>query len=120
MFEDLTITYDNSIDDIKQDIFGLTNVGRIEALSARQLSQLQERLDSFAKEYETRRYASKVLRRLNFAEIRRRWGRITDAEKNTNTWIFDRAKTRFLDWLEAGRGIFWITGRVRHGVSGGT
>lgn len=31
--------------------------------------------------------------------------------------MFDRAKTGFLDWLETGRGIFWITGKAGSGKS---
>ncbi|KAL7783452.1 hypothetical protein V8C37DRAFT_413714 [Trichoderma ceciliae] len=115
--QELAIDYDSSLDDIQSDILGLTKVDRIELLSGEQLSQLKERLDSFAGEYKSRRHTSQILQRLNFVEIRRRWDRIPDTEKNTNTWIFDRAKSSFLDWLEAGRGIFWITGKAGSGKS---
>lgn len=39
--------------------------------------------------------------------------RIPAAEKFTNAWLFDRTKTNFVDWLESGSGIYWITGKVR-------
>lgn len=115
--QELAIDYDSSLDDIQSDILGLTKIDRIELLSGEQLSQLKERLDSFAGVYKSRRHTSQILQRLNFVEIRRRWDRIPDTEKNTNTWIFDRAKSSFLDWLEAGRGIFWITGKAGSGKS---
>ena len=99
---------------IQRDILRLVERdGRlgIEA-AAMQRASLKESLDLFEQERRARRLQFKVIESLYFPEIRRRWRQISDADHLTNTWLFDRTRTDFLDWLESGSGIYWISGIV--------
>ncbi|GIZ49069.1 hypothetical protein CKM354_001210900 [Cercospora kikuchii] len=82
-----------------------------------------------------------ILRSLKYEEIRDRWGRIQDPHGKTYSWVFeatpadtptfpysDRMQSwlasqprltpvNFLDWLENGNGIYWITGKPGCGKS---
>lgn len=99
-------------EDVKSDILELTHVGEPDAQSGEQSQRLQDRLDTLVEKWRARRHIINVLQRLDFPEIRRRWDRISPTEDKTNEWIYDQGKTGFLDWLEHGRGIFWISGKV--------
>ncbi|KAK3339840.1 hypothetical protein B0T25DRAFT_512081 [Lasiosphaeria hispida] len=116
VYQDLAIPYSDSLDNIQSSILTLTGAEE-KALDSQHLQSLRDRMSSFEREYRARKYTSCILRKLHFAEIKRRWDRITTSEKNTNTWIFDEAKTDFLSWLEHGSGIFWITGKAGSGKS---
>ena len=108
----MAVNYENSLDSYQTDILNLTSPGSYNVLDRDQLDRLNNRLHKFEQECKDRRHTARVLGRLDFPEIRRRWDKIHATEKNTNTWIFDRQKTNFLDWLESGNDIFWITGKV--------
>jgi hypothetical protein len=97
---------------MQREILRLTSAGGFSPMSREQLGHLRERLDSFGREYRARKHASRILQRLTFVEIGRRWSRIPNAEKSTNSWLFKDRKTGFLKWLRAGSGIYWITGKV--------
>lgn len=82
-----------------------------------------------------------ILKSLKFEEIRDRWGRIKDPHEETYSWVFkampeappttmfsDRmqewlmrqprlAPLNFMEWLEKGNGIYWITGKPGCGKS---
>jgi len=81
-------------------------------LEVEQLARLKGCLDSFEAERVLRRRQSALIQSLYFPEIRRRWEQVPNADNLTNAWLFDRTKTTFLDWLESGSGIYWITGKV--------
>ncbi|KAJ4138758.1 hypothetical protein NW768_002630, partial [Fusarium equiseti] len=113
----MAINYESSLDSYQTDILNLTSPGSYNVLDRDQLDKLNNRLRNFEQECKDRRHTAHVLSRLDFPEIRRRWQKIHDTEKNTNTWIFDRANTNFLDWLESGNDLFWITGKAGSGKS---
>jgi len=77
-----------------------------------QLASLKQFLASFEAERVLRRQQSDFIKSLYFPEIRRRWDQVPRADNLTNAWLFDSNKTNFLEWLESGRSIFWITGKV--------
>ena len=108
----MAVNYESSLDSYQTDILNLTSAGSYSVLDRNQLDKLNNRLHSFEQECKNRRHTARVLSRLDFPEIRRRWDKIHATEKNTNTWIFDRQKTNFMDWLESENDIFWITGKV--------
>ena len=108
----MAVNYENSLDSYQTDILSLTSPGSYNVLDRDQLVKLNNRLHNFEQECKNRRHTARVLGRLDFPEIRRRWDKIHATEKNTNTWIFDRQRTNFMDWLESGNDIFWITGKV--------
>lgn len=107
---DLGITYDSPLDE--KDITKLASAAETNPFSPHQLNTLKQRLAAFSEEYNTRRRSFKIIQSLNFVELRQRSDRIPETERFTNSWLFDRAKTGFTDWLESGTGIFWISGKV--------
>ena len=58
-----------------------------------------------------------------FSEIKARQEEIAEAHKSTFQWIFDDAGQRghrwsnFVQWLESGHGIYWISGKAGSGKS---
>ena len=78
-----------------------------------QLTRLRDCLNELEVERSQRRRQASIIQSLYFREIRRRWEQIPDADALSNAWLFDRTKTDFMDWLESGNGIYWITGKVR-------
>ena len=108
----LGIGYDSSLDVTEKDIAELTSATETSPYTPNQLKTLKQRLTEFSEEYNTRRTSSQIIQSLNFVELRQRYQRIPETERFTNSWLFDRAKTGFLDWLESGTGIFWISGKV--------
>lgn len=54
----------------------------------------------------------KIIRSLQFPGIMRRHDDIPAAHRNTLGWIFDTKKATFINWLEQGRGIYWVNGLV--------
>lgn len=55
----------------------------------------------------------KILRSLNFEEMGQREETIKDAHKATLNWVLENNETKFLDCLEAEKGIYWVKGKVR-------
>ncbi|KAJ2996916.1 hypothetical protein NUW58_g812 [Xylaria curta] len=60
-----------------------------------------------------------ILRRLDYVQRPVRYETIPEAHKRTFSWVFDRGpKSRgFAEWLETGKGIYWITGKPGSGKS---
>lgn len=61
--------------------------------------------------------AQKVLKSLQFREMRIRHAEIREAYKDTYEWIFSQEKTPFKSWLRDDSGIFWISGKAGSGKS---
>lgn len=58
-----------------------------------------------------------MLSQLRFDGIDERFDDIAEAHARTFQWIYERSELGFVDWLEAGRGIYWITGKAGSGKS---
>jgi NACHT domain len=80
------------------------------------MSQTREKL---AKEYH-------ILKSLLYKVMEIRYTRVADAHAHTFEWIFNKPvppdepllqNNSFIDWLESGRGIFWVTGKAGSGKS---
>ena len=41
-----------------------------------------------------------------------RYEEVAEAHTQTFRWIYERPELQFVDWLKAGKGIFWITGKA--------
>lgn len=111
--ESLAITYESSLEVTAEEIASLTSPADNDYFSLDKLKTLEHRLTTFHNEHRVRRSTSRIIESLNFVEIKYRSNGISEAEGFTNAWLFDRTKTGFVDWLESGRGIYWITGKVR-------
>ena len=68
-------------------------------------------------------FRKRFLQSLYFPEINARQEEIAEAHKSTFQWIFDNASQRyyrwdnFVQWLESGHGIYWISGKAGSGKS---
>lgn len=69
-------------------------------------------LNSLSDELKHVKRQEKVLRSLQFSEIRRRQGDIRKAHEKTLEWIFDEKTTGFVNWLHKGQGVYWVNGLV--------
>lgn len=107
--EELGIKYNSKLENIQENILQLV---KSEHVREGQLAAVKEHLDSLARESAVCRKQYRAIKSLYFPEFPRRWSEITDADKFTNDWLFDSAKTSFLAWLKGGKGIYWISGRV--------
>ena len=71
----------------------------------------------------TKEYYKRILESLYFPDIHARQEGIDEAHKQTFEWIFDRLGNEvrpwdhFVDWLEEGRGTYWISGKAGSGKS---
>lgn len=54
-----------------------------------------------------------ILESLVFEEMQLREEAIKDAHKITLDWMFEKGELKFMDWLEAENGIYWIKGKLR-------
>lgn len=54
-----------------------------------------------------------ILRSLLFEQIFQREENIKDAHQATLDWMFEKNETKFMNWLETGKGIYWVRGKVR-------
>ena len=115
------------LDDIRQEVkdilIGVTDLnGRsvrrglepneIEVLTAKimEMSITQEKLSK----------ENAVLSSLDFPQRAQRHEDIPDAHRETFQWIFrctETSETKFVDWLERGEDVFWISGRPGSGKS---
>lgn len=109
------INYDAKLDHIQDSILRLAESGTSQGSDTSLLEQLKDHLASLEAERTLRRRQTAIIKSLYFKGIRRRWDAVADADKHTNTWLFDGSKTDFLEWLESGTGMYWITGKVRQG-----
>lgn len=46
-----------------------------------------------------------------------RYDDIIDAHRMTFQWIYERPELGFVDWLKAGTGVYWVTGKAGSGKS---
>ncbi len=76
------------------------------------IRDLSEQLLALAQEGKKVGQEQQVLQGLIFEEMRRRQEIIKIAHKTTLDWVFQRHKTNFLEWLEVGKNIFWVRGKV--------
>jgi hypothetical protein len=107
------INCDTRLENIQQNILQLTKVDQdADSELPSTLALLKDCLESFEAERALRRRQTSLVKSLYFPELRRRWDGVVDADEMTNTWLFDRSKTSFLNWLESGSGIYWITGKA--------
>ncbi|KAH6717476.1 hypothetical protein BKA61DRAFT_476598, partial [Leptodontidium sp. MPI-SDFR-AT-0119] len=58
-----------------------------------------------------------ILAQLEFSGMTDRYEDIAEAHKQTLQWIYERPDLKFVEWLEAGTGVFWITGKAGSGKS---
>ncbi|KAI9932532.1 hypothetical protein AWENTII_005169 [Aspergillus wentii] len=110
----LNVNYCSKLDDLRNTIISLTEA---DDNIPERLESLKNDLIYLEKERKDRQREIEVIRSLHFHIIRRRWSEIKDAGQFTNDWLFDRSKTTFLDWLESGDGIYWISGKAGSGKS---
>lgn len=67
--------------------------------------------------------SQRILKSLHYEHITEREANVKDAQLHTFEWIFDDAfskvgsQTRFVDWMEFGEGIYWISGKAGSGKS---
>ncbi|KAI8716496.1 hypothetical protein NCS52_00943700 [Fusarium sp. LHS14.1] len=111
----LGINYDSKLDSIQKDILRLAADNR--KAQGEQLVALKRHLDLLEQERITCQRQSRVVRSLYFPELRRRWSQITDADQFTNAWLFDPTRTNFVELLNNGDGIYWISGKAGSGKS---
>lgn len=69
------------------------------------LSKLKEESDKVSN-------AQRLLEGLHFTSIKFRERSINDAHDETLEWMFSRSTTSFVQWLETGNGVYWISGLV--------
>ncbi|KAI0521935.1 hypothetical protein F5B22DRAFT_643516 [Xylaria bambusicola] len=116
------------LDLILKNILALTNQnqeaqGHQQTQSYQQiagLGDLKKSLEQFRKEQKLCAQQLEILKSLYFPELRRRWSQIPKAELRTNEWVYEPEKTSFLSWLESledGDGLFYITGKAGSGKS---
>ncbi|KAE8441097.1 hypothetical protein EG329_005864 [Mollisiaceae sp. DMI_Dod_QoI] len=82
-------------------------------------------VDEYAQEYATRlaEMEEEQWESLSFPVMYDREGQIATADLRTFDWIFeeprreDRSWSNFLEWLEKGRGMYWINGKAGSGKS---
>ncbi|PHH91795.1 hypothetical protein CDD83_10291 [Cordyceps sp. RAO-2017] len=111
--DNLEINYDFKLEQIKDEILRLTRSVVDPETQLTQLNSIKTELRALESEKTICHKQSRIIKSLYFPELRRRWSQITDADQFTNSWLFDRSKTNFLDWLESQHDerVFWITGR---------
>ncbi|KAI4666946.1 uncharacterized protein J4E88_010367 [Alternaria novae-zelandiae] len=118
----LAINYDAKLDQMRTDILSLVRQDRVkeEGMHMAQLASLKTKLDALGKEHMACINQNAVIRSLYFPVLHRRWGQIPNADKTSNTWIFDASLTSFTAWLASADeddGLFCITGRAGSGKS---
>jgi predicted ATPase len=138
--DELTIGQQESFlalnENIQQAIRGLINTSSLfntnvikenSAIAVENLAQhekTRETILSTVYQIETKAAISQLLQSLSFPEMQDRQHTICDAHAKTFKWIFDeknnqclRTWSSFTDWLQHGRGIYWINGKAGSGKS---
>ena len=99
----------------------LANAIRNEHAETRE--HITEQLRQYEKTQDHREYRKRFLDSLWFDELWSREERIVDAHRKTFEWIFDGSGKgigrwdNFVEWLEHGKGIYWIKGKAGSGKS---
>jgi hypothetical protein len=79
--------------------------------------------DKLVSEGQTIATTYEILRTLRFKTIKSREAIIKDAHTSTFEWLYDGPdtevgqQTQFLDWLQRGNGIYWVSGKAGSGKS---
>lgn len=108
--QELGTRSESQFDTIQSDIQEL--VREQQEMQAAQLDLLMQSLRACEDERRICQHQLEVLRSLRFEELYRRWSSIEETERLTNSWLFDRSQTTFIEWLEGHDGIYWISGKV--------
>lgn len=58
-----------------------------------------------------------VLSDLEFEGMNERYEDITEAHKQTFGWIFEKPSLKFVEWLQQGQGVYWVSGKAGCGKS---
>jgi hypothetical protein len=61
--------------------------------------------------------AAGILGQLAFDGMDERFYDIAEAHKQTFRWIYEKPELKFIDWLKAGKGVYWISGKAGCGKS---
>ncbi|KAL9593216.1 MAG: hypothetical protein Q9219_007641 [cf. Caloplaca sp. 3 TL-2023] len=103
---------------------GHTTVDQLLAHHSRQIQDhIDKKFESFTKVEEENQPYQQFLESLFFPEIESRQEQIPEVFENTCSWIFDspdserRQWPSFRDWLVAGQGVYWISGKPGSGKS---
>ncbi|KAK8061161.1 hypothetical protein PG997_015382 [Apiospora hydei] len=115
--DELAINLSSRFEDIQDDILRLSEKSADLDTQAAQLRSLVTKLESFQRERSNWQKKIGVIESLHFEDIKRRWSNIEEADKFTNSWLFDESQTSFLAWLKGGSGMFWIGGKAGSGKS---
>ncbi|KXH68832.1 hypothetical protein CSAL01_00100 [Colletotrichum salicis] len=107
------------LDDIVGRIDKTTQVLRKAAPKgfSEQISLLRAEIDDFSEEQQYVRTRHQILRSLKFDQIKTRQEAIKERHKAIFDWVFSQDDTLFPQWLESGKGIFWIRGKPGSGKS---
>lgn len=57
------------------------------------------------------------MEQLEFRGMQERYYDITEAHQKTFQWIYERPDLKFVQWLQGGSGVYWITGKAGSGKS---
>lgn len=90
---------------------------RVEKEQLTYLDNLSEELCALAKEGQQVAQQQAILQTLLFEEILQREETIKDAHEATLDWMFEKNKTKFMEWLEFKEGIYWVKGKAGSGKS---
>jgi len=77
---------------------------------------LPTKLSSFIKEGQMLAQQQAILQTLLFEQMEQREENIKDAHKATLDWMFQKNGAKFMEWLEAEEGIYWVRGKVRNSL----
>ncbi|RKU48515.1 hypothetical protein DL546_006492 [Coniochaeta pulveracea] len=58
-----------------------------------------------------------MIQSLSYSAMKHRQGEIPVAQMGTLNWLFDARKSTFVEWLQHGNGVFWVTGQAGSGKS---
>jgi histidinol dehydrogenase len=106
---------DVSLQKLKSDIISTLERHNDEAAKEQQtrFDSLSKKLFDLAKQGPQLAQQQLMLQTLLFEEMEQREENIKDAHKTTLNWMFQKKKTKFINWLESEKGIYWVKGKVR-------
>ena len=112
--ERLKINRDLTLENLRVDILeALDEQGNAAVKGYTGLDKLSKQLFALAEEGQRVTQEQKVLESLIFEEMEQRGEAIKDAQSATLDWMFRENGTRFMNWLKAETGIYWVKGKVR-------
>ncbi|GKZ28320.1 hypothetical protein AbraIFM66950_003577 [Aspergillus brasiliensis] len=113
--QELGTRSDSQFDTIQNEIQNVVQAQQ--EMQAEQLVLLMQKLRTCEDERRIFQHQLEVLRSLRYEVLYRRWYSIAEVEPSTNSWLFDRSQTTFIEWLEDYDGIYWISGKAGSGKS---